>query len=135
MMACRSSPPAYRVSMRGDDVRVLDGFVTWLAARGWTVRTDAGFVDVVAERDGQLLYAEAEGATTTPGLDVNAAIGQLLSRMPTDAPHATFALVVRDEPESVEAAARVPQRVLELLNIALYAVDETGAVRQLPGRV
>ncbi|KAF0956761.1 MULTISPECIES: hypothetical protein [Rhodococcus] len=121
--------------MRGDDVRVLDGFVTWLAARGWTVRTDAGFVDVVAERDGQLLYAEAEGATTTPGLDVNAAIGQLLSRMPTDAPHATFALVVRDEPESVEAAARVPQRVLELLNIALYAVDETGAVRQLPGRV
>ncbi|MDV7087338.1 hypothetical protein R4369_24405 [Rhodococcus opacus] len=84
----------------------------------------------MAERDGQLLYAEAEGATTTPGLDINTAIGQLLSRMPTNAPHATFALAVRDEPQSVRAAARVPQRVLELLNITLYAVDERGGVRQ-----
>jgi hypothetical protein len=46
----------------------------------------------------------------------------------------SFALVVRDEPRSVNAAVRAPQRILDLLGISLYAVDEDGNVRQLEGR-
>ncbi|UNN05030.1 hypothetical protein [Rhodococcus opacus] len=47
----------------------------------------------------------------------------------------SFALVVGDEPRSVDAALRAPQRILDLLGMALYAVDDNGGVRQLFGRV
>ncbi|MYR08957.1 hypothetical protein GTV32_23055 [Gordonia sp. SID5947] len=121
--------------MRGDEARVVEGFVGWLSTQGWTVRTEVDFVDVVAEKEGHTLYAEAKGATTAPGLDVNTAIGQLVSRMPTEFDEcASFALVVRDERRSVNAAIRAPQRILDLLRISLYAVDENGGVRQLVGR-
>ncbi|MGW4586372.1 hypothetical protein ACWEKJ_03485 [Amycolatopsis thermoflava] len=121
--------------MRGDEAHVVQAFCVWLTAEGWTVRTEVNHVDVVAERDGDRLYAEAKGKTSAPGLDVNTAIGQLLARMPTsDDPAARYALVVRDEPRSVRAAQRVPQRVLTLLRIDLYAVAEDGAVRELQGR-
>ena len=120
---------------RLDGARVVEGFVEWLSSQGWTVRTEVNFVDVVAEKDGRTLYAEAKGTTTAPGLDVNTAIGQLVTRMPTGVDeHASFALVVRDEPGSVKAAVQAPQRVLDLLRISLYAVDEDGEVRQLAGR-
>ncbi|WKN61429.1 hypothetical protein R1X32_02610 (plasmid) [Rhodococcus opacus] len=111
-------------------------FASWLSSQGWTVRTEADFVDIVAEKDGHLLYAEVKGATAAPGLDVDTAIGQLVRRMPSEADQSvSFALVVRDEPRSVEAAVRAPQRILDLLGMALYAVDEDGGVRQLVGRV
>ena len=55
--------------------------------------------------------------------------------MPSEADQSvSFALVVRDEPGSVDAAGRAPQRILDLLGMALYAVDEDGGVRQLFGR-
>ncbi len=91
----------------------------------------------MAEKDGHRLYAEVKGVSTAPGLDVDTAIGQLVRRMPSEADQSvSFALVVRDEPGSVEAAVRAPQRILDLLGgMALYAVDEDGGVRQLFGRV
>ncbi|PQP22009.1 hypothetical protein [Rhodococcus opacus] len=110
-------------------------FARWLSSHGWTVVTESDVVDIVAEKDGRRLYAEVEGGTTVPGLDVDTAIGQLMRRMPSEADQSvSFALVVRDEPGSVDAAVRAPQRVLDLLGMALYAVDEDGGVRQLFGR-
>ena len=110
-------------------------FAGWLSSQGWVVRTDTEFVDIVGEKDGRRLYVEVKAATTAPDLDVDTAIGQLVRRMPSEPDQAvSFALVVRDEPPSVEAAGRAPQRILDLLGMALYAVDEDGGVRQLFGR-
>ncbi|MGW4340743.1 hypothetical protein ACWEK5_49505 [Rhodococcus koreensis] len=110
-------------------------FAGWLSTQGWTVRTEVDVVDIVAEKDGHRLYAEVKAASTTPGLDVDTAIGQLVRRMPSEADQSvSFALVVRDDPGSVDAAVRAPQRVLDLLGMSLYAVDEDGGVRQLFGR-
>ena len=126
---------AYRGGMRGDEARVARDFAGWLSSQGWTVRTDADFVDIVAEKDGHRLYVEVKGASAAPGLDVDTAIGQLVRRMPSEADQSvSFALVVCDEPLSVEAGVRAPQRILDLLGMALYAVDEDGGVRQLFGR-
>ena len=126
---------AYRGGMRGDEARVARDFAGWLSSQGWTVRTDADFVDIVAEKDGRRLYVEVKGASAAPGLDVDTAIGQLVRRMPSEADQSvSFALVVCDEPLSVEAGVRAPQRILDLLGMALYAVDEDGGVRQLFGR-
>ena len=110
-------------------------FAGWLSSQGWRVRTEVDFVDIVAEKGVRRLYVEVKGATAAPGLDVDTAIGQMVRRMPSEADQSVlFALVVRDEPRSVEAAVRAPQRVLDLLGMALYAVDEDGGVRQLVGR-
>jgi len=115
---------------------VARAFAGWLSSQGWMVRTEVDFVDIVAEKDGRRLYVEVKGATTEPGLDVDTAIGQLVRRMPSEPDQAvSFALVVRDERRSVEAAVRAPQRILDLLGMALYAVDEDGGVRQLFGRI
>jgi len=121
--------------MAGDEARVVRDFRGWLSSQGWVVRTDEDVVDIVAEKDGHLLYVEVKAATTAPDLDVDTAIGQLVRRMPSEADQSvSFALVVRDEPRSVDAAVRAPQRILDLLGMALYAVDEDGGVRQLFGR-
>ncbi|EID81761.1 MULTISPECIES: hypothetical protein [Rhodococcus] len=115
---------------------MVEAFAGWLSSQGWTVRTEGDAVGIVAEKDGHRLYAEVKGVSTAPGLDVDTAIGQLVRRMPSEADQSvSFALVVRDEPGSVEAAVRAPQRILDLLGMALYAVDEDGGVRQLFGRV
>ena len=121
--------------MSGDEARVARDFARWLSSHGWVVRTDTDFIDIVAEKDSRRLCAEVKGASTVPGLDVDTAIGQLVRRMPSEPDQAvSFALVVRDEPRSVEAAVRAPQRILDLLGMALYAVDADGGVRQLFGR-
>ena len=121
--------------MSGDEARLARDFSGWLSSQGWVVRTDTEFVDIVAEKDGRRLYVEVKGATAAPGLDVDTAIGQLVRRMPSEADQSvSFALVVRDEPGSVDAAGRAPQRILDLLGMALYAVDEDGGVRPLFGR-
>lgn len=134
--AARIDVLAYGVGMRGDEARVVEAFAGWLSSQGWTVRTEVDVVDIGAEKNGHRLYAEVKAASTAPGLDVDTAIGQLVRRMPSEADQSvSFALVVRDEPGSVEAAVRAPQRVLDLLGMALYAVDEDGGVRQLFGRV
>ncbi|WP_213571547.1 hypothetical protein [Rhodococcus sp. USK13] len=110
-------------------------FAGWLSSQGWMVRTEVDFVDIVAEKDGRRLYVEVKGATAAPGLDVDTAIGQLVRRMPSEPDQSvSCALVVRDQPRSVEAAVRAPQWILDLLRMALYAVDEDGDVRELVGR-
>jgi len=115
---------------------VARDFAGWLSSQGWTVVTDSDVVDIVAGKDGRRLYVEVKGATAAPGLDVDTAIGQLVRRMPSEPDRSvSFALVVRDEPRSVDAAVRAPQRILDLLGMALYAVDDSGGVRQLFGRV
>jgi hypothetical protein len=79
------------------------------------VRTETDLVDIVAEKDDHRLYAEVKGSTTAQGLDVDTAIGQLVRRMPSEPDHSVlFAIVVRDEPRSVAAAVRAPQRILDL---------------------
>jgi hypothetical protein len=126
----------YRGGTAGEEARVARDFAGWWSSQGWTIRADTDVVDIVAEKDGRRLYAEVKGASAAPDLDVDTAIGQLVRRMPSEADQSvSFALVVQDEPRSVDAAGRAPQRILDLLGMALYAVDEDGGVRQLSGRV
>lgn len=119
---------------RGDEQKVTEAFGAWLVANDWTVQYEVDWLDILAERSGERLYVEAKGRTSSPGLDVDTAFGQLLRRMPTiDDQLNTFALVVRDEPRSVRAAVRVPLRIRHTLRIAVYAVSDDGAVRELDG--
>ena len=108
------------------------GHADWLLSMMWK-----GLLPRPANPEGGLGNGgEVKAASSAPGLDVDTAIGQLVRRMPSEADQSvSFALVVRDEPRSVEAAVRAPQRILDLLGMALYAVDEDGGVRQLFGRV
>lgn len=114
--------------MRGDEERVVKAFCAWLEREGWTVRREADWVDVVAERDGRRLYAEAKGRTTSPGLDIDTAYGQLLRRMQDDVDGTSFALVAFEG--IVRQALRVPGRVRALLRIAVFSVDEAGVVQR-----
>jgi hypothetical protein len=116
--------------VRGDERRVVDAFCDWLQSEGWVgLSREVGFVDVVAERDGQTLYAEAKGRTAAIGLDVDTMYGQILRRMPLDDdPSHRFAVVV--PVEALAAALRVPERVRRLLRIEVYAVNESGGVRR-----
>lgn len=113
--------------MRGDEERVIVAFCGWLESEGWTsIRREVEFVDIVAERDGQTLYVEAKGRTTSPGLDVDTMYGQLLRRMQHLDRNARYGVVV---PSSALAAAlRVPQWVRERLQVEVYGVDPDGAV-------
>lgn len=105
------------------EAEVVDVFEAWLRAQGWTVQREVRFVDLLAEHaDGRLLYVEAKGKTTSPGLDVDTLYGQLLRRIDPDEPHARYAVVV---PSVLErAVARVPRRVREQLRIDVYLVDD-----------
>lgn len=114
--------------MRGDEARIVDAFCAWLEAQGWTIQREVDFVDVLAERDGQKIYAEAKGRTTAPGLDIDTLYGQLLRRMPPEeVGSARFAVVV--PAGAVIMAQRVPSRVRQLLRISIYGVDEHGRVQ------
>jgi hypothetical protein len=74
-----------------------------------------------------VIYAEAKGRTTAPGLDVDTGYGQLLRRMPDeDQPATRYAIVVSTE--ALRAAQRIPRRVRQLLRIDVYTVDSGGAV-------
>ncbi len=115
--------------MRGDERRVIDAFCRWLTGAGWRIEREVEFCDVVAERDGERVYAEAKGRTTSPGLDVDTLYGQLLRRMPVaEDPRATFAVVVPTE--AARAALRVPARVRRILRVRVFEVDSAGAVRE-----
>jgi hypothetical protein len=63
--------------MRGDEKRVIDAYASWLERGGWTVQREVNFADIYAEREGERLYAEAKGRTTSPGLDVDTLYGQV----------------------------------------------------------
>jgi len=92
------------------------------------VRREVDFVDVVAERDGDRLYAEAKGRTAAMGLDIDTMYGQLLRRMPAKPTDARFAVVVPTK--GVDAALRVPKRVRDLLEVDVYSVDDAGRVQR-----
>jgi hypothetical protein len=116
--------------VRGDEAVVVAAFAAWLRGDGWSVRTEVGSADVVAERDGARLICEAKGRTSDPGTDLDTAYGQLLRGVPNqDDPAVLFGLVVRDDPRSIRAALRVGERVRTLLRITLYAVADDGTVR------
>lgn len=108
------------------DADVVRAFVAWLEHEGWSVRTEVGFIDVVAERGGLSLLVEAKGTTTSAGLDIDTAYGQLLRRINTGRDGECYALVI---PASArKAAERVGRDVRSLLRIALYIVADDGTV-------
>lgn len=118
--------------MRGDEQRVVEAFCTWLEAAGWTVTREIDFADVLAERDGTRLYAEAKGRTAAMGLDVDTMYGQILRRMPLkDDPDVHFAIVVPEEAEA--AVLRVPPRVRDALDIRVFVVEADNTVRASGG--
>jgi hypothetical protein len=112
---------------------VVPAFCRWLEGQGWQTETESDFVDVVARRGPETIYAEVKGRTKNgPGGGVDTLYGQLLRRMPADEvddPNARFAVVI---PSGAEAAAlRVARRVRDILRIDIYAVSDDGHVEQL----
>ena len=104
---------------------VVAAFVTWLQSEGWQVRTEVEWADVVADRGGERLIAEAKGVTSEPGLDLDTLYGQLLRRMVPTA-ETRYAVVV---PEVlITAAERVPGFVRANLHIYLYGIADDGEV-------
>lgn len=116
--------------MRGSEAQVVEAFVAWLEADGWTVEREVEFCDVVARRGGEVLYAEAKGRTAAVGLDVDTLYGQLLRRVPLDAGGARFGVVVPSEARTT--ALRVPASVRHILGITVYVVDSGGIVEVFP---
>jgi hypothetical protein len=113
---------------------VVPAFRQWLEAQGWETETEADFVDVVAHRGSETIYAEVKGRTKSrPGAGLDTLYGQLLRRMPAEEvgdPNTRFAVVISTD--STAAALRVPRRVRDLLRIDVYAVSDDGHVEKLP---
>lgn len=112
-----------------NEAEVQAAFVLHLIERGWDVRTDnPDHADVMAKRGAERLIAEVKGQTTSPGLDVDTAYGQLLRRMVEDE-MTSYAIAV---PERGRAAAlRVPLAVRRRMDIAVFVVDDLGRVHLL----
>ncbi|TYK44601.1 hypothetical protein FXF68_34715 [Actinomadura decatromicini] len=68
------------------------------------------------------LICEAKGTTSVPGLDCDTAYGQLLRRMSDPTREIQYAVVVPSS--ALKAALRVPQRVRDLLRVAVYEVRD-----------
>jgi hypothetical protein len=111
-----------------DEERIIHAFCTWLTEQGWTYEREVEFVDVVAERDGVRLFVEAKGKNNGPARrGIDTLYGQLLRRMTHGrAETVRYAAVVPDN--CMDAVLEVPKEVLELLRIAVYIVDDNGAV-------
>lgn len=112
---------------------VVPVFRQWLEAQGWETETETEFVDVVAHRGNETIYAEVKGRTKgRPGAGLDTLYGQLLRRMPAEEdPNARFAVVV---PAGAEAAAlRVSRRIRDILRIDIYTVSDDGQVERLAG--
>lgn len=117
--------------MKGDEERVVRAFCAFLEAQGWSTEREVGFIDVVAQKDGHRILAEAKGRTAAVGLDVDTMFGQLLRRMPQErpSPETRFAVVVPTEASA--AVERVPRWVRAELSIDLYVVSDVGSVCQV----
>lgn len=112
---------------------VVHAFRQWLKAQGWKTEIEKDFVDVVARRGSETIYAEVKGRTKgRPGAGLDTLYGQLLRRMPAEEvgdPHTRFAVVI---PTGAEAAAlRVSRRVRDVLRIDVYVVSDDGQVEVL----
>jgi hypothetical protein len=112
---------------------VVPVFRQWLEAQCWETEIETEFVDVVARRGNDTIYAEVKGRTKgRPGAGLDTLYGQLLRRMPAEEdPEARFAVVV---PAGAEAAAlRVSRRIRDILRIDIYTVSDDGQVERLAG--
>src|SRR5215203_4557613 len=81
-------------------------FRRWLEAQGWETEIETLFMDVVAHRGNETIYAEVKGRTKSrPGAGLDTLYGQLLRRMPAQEvgePNTRFAAVI---PTGAEDAA------------------------------
>lgn len=107
------------------EAAVVAGFCRWLTAQGWDVETEVAWADVLATRAGELLVAEAKGATSAPNLDIDTAYGQLLRRMGQQGDDTRFGLVVPER--HLAGALRVPVAVRRS-RVDVYGVHEAGTV-------
>ena len=104
---------------KGDERLIEDAFVRYLERGGWKVHRQVDFLDVRAERNGEVLCAEVKGRTgQSQNLDLDTVFGQLLRRMTS--PEFRYAVVVPDE--AVNGVARVPAWVRDALGIEVYSV-------------
>lgn len=119
--------------MKGDEARVVTAFCDYLAANGWQVTMETKWVDVVARRGGETIYAEVKGrAGPDTGTALDILYGQLLRRMENeDVPGVRYAVVVPDV--AVTSAKRVPAWVRARLRVDLYAVNEKDQVTRVQG--
>jgi len=89
---------------------VVPGFRKWLEAQGWETETETEFVDVVARRGNETIYAEVKGRTKSrPGAGLDALYGQLLRRMPAeevDNANTRFAVVIPTGAKQPPAGSR-----------------------------
>src|SRR3954468_6510979 len=92
---------------------VVPAFRRRLEAQGWTTGAEKLYIDVVARRGNETIYAEVKGRTKgRPGAGLDTLYGQLLRRMPVEDvgdPNTRFAVVIATGAEA--AALRVPRRV------------------------
>jgi hypothetical protein len=112
---------------------VVAAFRQWLETQGWETETEIEFVDVVARRGDEIIFAEVKGRTKSrPGAGLDTLYGQLLRRMPVEEvgdSDTRFAVVIPTGAET--AALRVPRRVRDLLRIDIYVVSDDGQVEKL----
>lgn len=101
--------------MRGDEARVVDAFCVHLEADGWQVTREVEFVDVVARKEGTTIHVDAQGRTTSPGLDVDTMDGRLLRMGEEPRPRSRYAVVVPDT--ALSAAERVPTWVRSQIDV------------------
>jgi hypothetical protein len=73
-------------------------------------RREVEFVDMTATRDGETLYAEAKGRTSSVGLDVDTMYGLLLRRMRDESGAARYAVVVSSEAVTAASCAGMGSR-------------------------
>jgi hypothetical protein len=110
------------------EAEVQAAFVKYLIECGWEVTTEIGdYTDVIGRRGDELLVAEVKGTTSSPGLDVDTAYGQLLRRMGDRPEGVRYALVVPDSARRV--ALRVSDKVRRRLGIDVWTVDEAGNIQ------
>ena len=110
---------------------VVSHFIRWLEEEGWSCRQEVDGCDIVAERGGAILYAEAKGDTKAPGLDVDTLYGQLLRRSSSVGGSTTLGVVV---PVSARAKAlRVSAEIRSRLGIVVFVVAEDGAIEEIGG--
>lgn len=114
--------------VRGDEERVIEAFCAFLNEQGWQTEREVGFIDVVAQKDGRRILAEAKGRTAAIGRDVDTMFGQLLRRMPKERPRPNTRFAVVVPTEALAAVKRVPAWVRSELSIDLCFVGQDGTV-------
>lgn len=130
--------PAFNISSEADLVEV---FCRFLEEQGWETKCEVDFVDVVATKDREQIFAEVKGLTTDRSKlrdRIDKLFGQLLRRMSDDPSQDRQYAIVVPLPvfdllgDTVEGRTLgVPDRILGRLNIRVYGVNDTGKVFHL----